>query len=185
MEWHVSKGAKSCSRCEKLFEEEEEYFSALYDNVATYTRKDLCLRCWETNQDVDSFSYWKTKVQKKAEPVRQFANLEVFYDLFIRSENEDHASNKSFRYVLALYLMRKKVLTLKSINREDGDEFLILQNSREEKETKVLNPKLDQEAILAVKEEIGKLIGCSTRSDSKETAKEETSEVVLNGEKGE
>ena len=160
MDWHVTKGAKNCSRCEKLFEEEEEYFSALYDNDAEFTRKDLCLSCWDMNRQEDSFSYWKTKVHKKAEPVRQYANIEVFYDLFVRSENEDNASNKNFRYVLALYLMRKKVLTLKSISRENGEEFLILQKSKEDKETKVFNPRLDQEGILVVKEEIGKLLGC-------------------------
>ncbi|MCP5003152.1 MAG: hypothetical protein GY941_04250 [Planctomycetes bacterium] len=161
MDWHISKGAKNCSGCEKLFEEEEDYFSALYDNAAEYTRKDLCLSCWETSQADESFSYWKTKVQKKAEPVRKYANIEVFYDLFVRSKNEDNASNKSFRYVLALYLMRKKVLALQSIKRKNDEEFLIVRDCKEDTETEVFNPKLDQEGILAVKDEIGKLIGCS------------------------
>ncbi|GJQ60606.1 MAG: hypothetical protein D8M57_13735 [Candidatus Scalindua sp. AMX11] len=184
MDWHVNKGAKNCSCCQKLFEEEEEYFSALYDNAVAYTRKDLCLNCWDMKHDGDLFSYWKTKVQKKSEPVRQYANIEVFYDLFVRSESEDNASNKNFRYVLALYLMRKKVLTLKAINRENGDEFLVLQNSKEEKETRVLNPKLNQEGILAVKEEIGNLIGCSTQNGSQEAVKGGASAVASNGEKG-
>jgi len=159
MEWYIHKGAKNCSHCERLFEEEEEYFSVLYDSDNAYTRKDFCLRCWDANREDESFSYWKTKVQKKSAPVQKYAHTEVFYDLFVRSENEENVSNINFRYVLSLYLMRKKVLTLLSIDKTNGNEFLIFRNLKEGKEIKVFNPKLGKEGILAVKEEIGKLIG--------------------------
>ena len=161
MEWYIHKGAKDCMRCERLFEEEEEYFSVLYDNDNAYTRKDFCLHCWDTNQEGEPFSFWKTKVQKKSEPVQKYAHTEVFYDLFVRSENEDNISNINFRYALSLYLMRKKVLTLLSIDKTHANEFLIFKDVKEDKEIKVLNPKLDKEGILEVKEEIGKLIGCT------------------------
>ena len=57
--------------------------------------------------------------------------------------------------------MRKKVLTLLSIDKTHANEFLIFKDVKEDKEIKVLNPKLDKEGILEVKEEIGKLIGCT------------------------
>ncbi len=41
MEWYINKGAKNCSGCERVFKEEEDYFSALYDKDNDFARRDF------------------------------------------------------------------------------------------------------------------------------------------------
>ncbi|MFQ5963988.1 MAG: hypothetical protein ACE5KZ_06870 [Candidatus Scalinduaceae bacterium] len=161
MEWYINKGSKSCFNCESIFKEEEDYFSAIYDTDNIFTRKDYCLDCWNKIKEREIFSYWRTKVQKKSDTVQRYASTDVFYDLFLKLENESTPTSVNFRYVLSLYLMRKKVLKLNAIKKTNGNEFLIFQNLKEGKETKMLNPQLGKEEILAVTEEIGKLVNCT------------------------
>ncbi|HDY67436.1 hypothetical protein LCGC14_1199710 [marine sediment metagenome] len=163
MEWYINKGAKNCSSCERFFKEEEEYFSALYDKDNDFTRRDFCLECWNKARGGGIFSYWKTKVQKTSDTVPKYADIDVFYDLFQRLENESNLSSVNFRYVLSLYLMRKKILKLKATHRTNGSEILVFQNFKEDKETKVFKPHLGREEILAVTEEIGKLLNCTAQ----------------------
>ncbi len=163
MEWYINKGAKNCSSCERFFKEEEEYFSALYDKDNDFTRRDFCLECWNKARGGGVFSYWKTKVQKISDTVPKYADINVFYDLFLKLENESNLSSVNFRYVLSLYLMRKKILKLKATHRTNGKEILVFQNFKQDKETKVFKPHLGREEILAVTEEIGKLLNCTAQ----------------------
>ena len=98
---------------------------------------------------------------KKPETVQRYANIDVFYDLFNKLENENDVSRVNFRYVLSLYLMRKKVLKLKTSHKSNGNEYLVLRNVKEDKDTEVLKPQLSKEEVLAVTDEIGKLVNCT------------------------
>jgi hypothetical protein len=161
VEWYINRGSKSCSLCEKTFPEEEVYFSALYDEKNTFIRKDFCVVCWDKKCDAAAFSHWKTKVPKKPEVVNRYANIDVFYDLFNKLENEKDLSRVNFRYVLSLYLMRKKILKLMSSHKSDDNEYLVLLDVKEGKETEVLKPRLTKEEVFSVTDEIGKLVNCS------------------------
>ncbi len=163
MEWSVNRGSKICFLCERMFLEEEVYFSALYDEKNTFIRKDFCVECWGQKGDAGAFSYWKTKVPKKAETVQMYASIDVFYDLFNKMENEDDLSRINFRYVLSIYLMRKKILKLISSHKSNGNEYLVLLNVKEGKETEVLKPLLTKEEVMSVTDEIGKLVNCSPK----------------------
>ena len=65
-----------------------------------------------------------------------------------------------------LYLMRKKILKLMSSHKANGNEYLVLLNVKESKETEVLKPRLTKEEVLSVTDEIGKLVNCSSKISS-------------------
>ena len=163
MEWYINKGSRVCVLCERTFAEEDVYLSALYDENNDFIRKDFCVECWDKKGEGDIFSYWKTKVPKKPETVQRYANIDVFYDLFNKLEFENDVSRVNFRYVLSLYLMRKKVLKLKTSLKSNGKEYLVLHNVKEGSDTEVLKPQLSKEEVLAVTDEIGKLVNCTPR----------------------
>ncbi|MCP4975664.1 MAG: hypothetical protein GY931_05840 [Maribacter sp.] len=98
-----------------------------------------------------------------------YANIDVFYDLFNKLENENDLSRINFRYVLSLYLMRKKILKLISSHKSNGKESLVLLNVKEGKETEVLKPRLTKEEIISVTDEIGKLVNCSPKINAVST----------------
>ncbi len=158
MEWSINRGSHICFLCERIFPEEEVYLSALYDENNEFLRRDFCIECWDKRDSKNSFSHWKTKISKKPEKVEKYAKTDVFYDLFTKLENEEDLSRVNFRYVLSLYLMRKKVLKLKSSHKSNENEYLVLHNVKKDNDTEVLKPTLNEEEVLAVTDEIGKLI---------------------------
>lgn len=158
MEWKINKGSKSCIVCNKEFCEEEEYYSSLLDENNAFIRKDYCILCWNCNAKETSFSFWKTKLPKSDKPVQRFMNVELLLDMFTRLEGKNEAHQRNLRYILALYLIRKKVFKLKSWRRQDSEEFIILQYPREDREFNVLDPKLKEDEIAALTEELNQLL---------------------------
>jgi len=57
--------------------------------------------------------------------------------------------------------MRKKVLKLKTLHKSNGNEYLVLHNVKEDRDTEVFKPQLNKEEVLAVTDEIGKLVNCT------------------------
>ncbi|TVL98760.1 MAG: hypothetical protein CV087_20445 [Candidatus Brocadia sp. WS118] len=161
MEWEIKKGSNGCLLCNKEFSEEEEYYSALFDENKTFIRKDFCASCWNNGKEGEEFSFWKTKVPKKDKPVQTMINMDVLLDVFMKLEGSHETHERNLRYVLALYLIRKKVFKLKSLKRQDGEEIILLSYPKEEREFDVLNPHLKEEEIESLTAEMSQLLNYS------------------------
>lgn len=144
--------------CNKEFCEDEEYYSALFDESNTFTRKDFCASCWNRDMEGGLFSFWKTRVPKKDKPVQKFVNTEIFLDMFMRLEGSNEVHQRNLRYVLALYLIRKKIFKLKSLTRQNGEEFMNVYFSKKDQEFSVFNPNLKDEEIEAITSEMSGLL---------------------------
>ena len=158
MEWEIKRSSNGCLLCNKEFSEGEEYYSALFDENSIFTRKDFCTSCWNKGKESGLFSFWKTKVPKKDKPAQAFINIEVLLDMFIRLEGNNETHQRNLRYVLALYLIRKKVFKLKSLGKQDGKEIFTLYYPKEDREFIVDNPSLKEEEIDAITSEMSQLL---------------------------
>jgi hypothetical protein len=158
MEWNINKGSNVCTVCGKELVEEEEYFSALFDGSTIFHRKDFCAVCWQNNAEKGFFSFWKTKVPKKDKPVQKFVNTEIFLDIFFRLEKTDDVHKKNLRYVLSLYLIRKRIFRLKSFKKQDENELIIIYYPKEDREFDVINPNLKESEIAALTSEMNQLL---------------------------
>ncbi len=83
----------------------------------------------------------------------------VIFDFFERLAPEEGQSLKrNFRYILALMLMRKKILKFNDVVRENDKEYLVLRRSRTKEEHRVLNPELTDEQMEQVKNELKQIL---------------------------
>jgi len=158
MEWKIGKGNLDCVACNKGFSEEEEYYSAIFDEQGGFIRKDFCIPCWSKPKSEVFFSFWKTKVPKQGKPAQKFLNTDVLLDMVFKLDGSMEAHQRNLRYVLVLYLIRKKVFKFKSLSREEGGEHLIIYFPREDRELKVFNPSLKAEEIEAITAEMNQLL---------------------------
>lgn len=158
MEWEIKRRSNGCILCNKVFSEEEEYYSALFDESNIFIRKDFCTSCWDKGKDEGLFSFWKTKVPKKDKSGQPVINMDVLLDVFMRLEGNDEINQKNLRYVLALYLIRKKVFKLKSLKKQDKEEGLVLYYPKEDREFNVLNLNLKEEEVEAITAEMCQLL---------------------------
>lgn len=158
MEWKINKGNTECSACEKKFEEEEDYYSALFDENENFTRKDFCATCWKRDMLENLFSFWKTRIPKQGKPIQKFVNIGLILDIFCRLEDSENAQKKNLRFVLALYLIRKKVFKFKNLQKQEDKECIIVQYPREDKEYCVFNPNINEEEIELLTREMSELL---------------------------
>lgn len=156
-DWQIARGEPRCSSCGKEFAQEEDYFSALYDRVTEFQRLDFCTECWR-GETSEMFSFWQTRVPPRQEKKKLLVDDDVLLDFFRRLEGATDELKANFRYILALVLMRRKVLRFVDVKRTGDVESLVLELRREKTSFEVFNPRLDEEKILQVTEEVGKIL---------------------------
>ena len=155
MEWNINKNSKKCLSCDKGFQDNDEFFSALYDDGDQFSRKDLCLDCWDECDKQPIFSFWKFKITKNIEQKRPVFDTNYILDLFLKLEPEtDDKSKINLRYVLALFLMRKKLLKPKPSQKHDDNETLVFHYPKEDRDIKFFDPKLTADEIVKITDEV-------------------------------
>lgn len=79
-----------------------------------WQRMNFCPECWNTGKrpapPAEMFSFWKTVVPESQKKAKTFVDDSVLLDLFNRLAERDDITDLRFRFVLALLLMRKRLL---------------------------------------------------------------------------
>lgn len=158
MDWDIAKTSIACAGCEKEFAEGEEVFSALHEDADGFRRKDYCAGCWPGQDGQGAFSFWRTQLPASDAPVRQFVDDDVVLDLFRRLEGHAEPEKRNFRYVLALLLMRKKVLKFREFLRDEAGDRLVLCDRNGDARHEVPDTHLTEEQIQKVTDEIGQIL---------------------------
>ena len=156
-EWEFARSQRRCAGCDAAFEELEAYHSALYERPGGFERRDFCRTCWQGATE-EMFSFWKTQVPPREVKPKRFVDDEVLVDFFEKLTGATEEVKVNFRYMLALVLMRKKLLKFEGTRRDEAGEFLKVKLRGRDAVLDVLNPDLDQERMEQVTEEIGRIL---------------------------
>jgi hypothetical protein len=84
--------------------------------------------------------------------------MDVLLDVFMRLEGNDETNQRNLRYVLALYLIRKRIFKLKSLKKQDKEESIVLYYPKEDREFNVLNLNLKEEEVETITAEMYQLL---------------------------
>jgi hypothetical protein len=121
-------------------------------------RLDVSMTAWDQGSRPDHlFSYWKTIVPTPNEKKQMFVDNDVLLNLLRRLADADQAQRLAFRFVLALILMRKKMLrydkteqreaVITETIKEEGDNGEDVNEKQETKQVEqewwVMTPKLN------------------------------------------
>lgn len=110
-EWKVERRKRGCAGCEKPFASEEELYSCIVEIEGGFSRRDLCLPCWD-RKPFEIFSFWKTRMPKIRErKLEDLAAMVEFFKRLVATPSEDPRRAK-VTYLVALILMRKKRLKM-------------------------------------------------------------------------
>ena len=95
---------------------------------------------------------------KKGKPKQRYVDDDILLDIFKQLEDAPDGQRQAFRYMLALHLIRRKRLKLTDVVREGEQERLIITASGEDAAYKVLDPKLSEEEMLAMREQMSSVL---------------------------
>lgn len=150
----VEKPAGTCSVTGRTLAEGEEFFTALFEEGDSFRRVDYSTEAWSGPPE-GAFCFFRTQVPRKEQKSKRLlVDDEMLVNFFERLEGERQPIRMQFRFVLAMILMRKRLLKYVDSSTSDGKELWRLKRPKEEKVHEVLNPRLTDEEIEAVSREL-------------------------------
>ncbi len=137
-------------------------------------RLDFSLAAWtEGHRPERCFSYWKTVAPEPNKRKKMFVDDAVLYNLFLRLAEDVQPQRQAFRFVLALILMRKKLLRYDGTRREPAGDVTLewwrvvpkvdlskgpLGKWDEKGALDVLNPQITDAQIQQVTDQLGEIL---------------------------
>lgn len=162
--WHIRSRSHQCAVTGKPFEEGDPMYTAIYFDTETggYLRRDVLVEAWEAElQERKPFSYWKTTYQPTVSeekpdiaPTKEGAQA-----LLQRLIEEDQPFTENARYILALMLERKRILTPTAVKENEDGKMLFYENKKTGDVFVVRDPELRLDEVAQVQEEVATLLG--------------------------
>ena len=111
--YSVGRPTGQCQATGRALEPGETYIATLCDDEQTdgFIRVDVSEDAWDSGHRPERlFSYWKTTVARPDERRQLFVDDEVLMSIFEQLADDERPQRQAFRFVLALVLMRKRLL---------------------------------------------------------------------------
>lgn len=146
-EWEVSRTSGQCSVSGRPLAEGESYYAVLFETPQGFERRDYAEDTW-TGPPEGHFCYWRARVPVRDKPAGPVAvDHALLTQLFLQLEEKDSEAHRQFRFVLALLLMRKRILKLDKSEREGEREYWLMRLVSDQSDHRVLNPRLGPEEV--------------------------------------
>lgn len=163
-EYQISRLTGRCSACGKELAPGSDFVASILPAAAgeEFHRQDHCPPCWESRAKESggaSLAEWRSRVPQKEEKKKLFVDDEVLIQFFSRLGSEDDAARRCFRFVLALVLMRKKLLVYDRLERlEGGRDAWRMHFRRGGEPATVIDPHMDAEGISRASLQLGEVL---------------------------
>jgi len=164
--YEVGKPQGKCAICGEAIPADDKFMAALRETPVGFERMDCMLTCWHRVDRQSIVAFWKTTMPKPdAAKKKLFVDDEVICSLFERLAEVAEPAKLSFRFVLGLILMRKRLLVYEG-TRKEGDEggggtrreIWSMRFRGREDVMDLLNPQLTEEQVGEVSRQMGEIL---------------------------
>src|SRR3954470_10994401 len=121
-DYQISSSTRRCSLTGRELKVGERYCSVLLQEGGNLVRKDFALESWDRPPE-GAIGFWQSRVPVATAPRRPPVDDEMLLECLGRLEGTADEAARRFRYVLALFLMRRRRLRLEDTRREGGEEI--------------------------------------------------------------
>ena len=156
-EWEINKSRGLCFGTGKKIEAGEEYYGALAETEEGLQRRDFSQQYWDSEKP-QVFCFWKTKLPGTEQKKRVFVDDDMLMAFFERLEKETEQEKINFRFVLALILMRKRILKYDQTIADNDKEIWRLRVVGDNRFVDVVNPHLNEAQIEQLSSQIGQIL---------------------------
>lgn len=144
-EYEISRSTGRCAVTHRELKEGESYYVVLIETAEGFERRDYSVDAWDgPPEGAACFFRARVPVKEKGPIVIDHG---VLTHLFQRLEHEESEMKQKFRFVLALLLMRKRMLKFEQTTQDGESEYWQMRLMMDQSVHRVLNPKLTDEEI--------------------------------------
>ncbi len=135
LDFQVQRFTRRCCETERQFEPGDTVYSVLLAQGGDVIRKDYSQQAWSGPPE-GSIGWWKSQVPDAHAAKMHWAPNDVILHYF--EQLEDCAEKADMRYVLALLMIRRRIVRLEDTETDDGQgEVFVLYCPRNEREYRV------------------------------------------------
>lgn len=161
--WSIRSRSHQCALTGRPFEEGEDFHTAIYFDPETsgYMRRDVALDAWEQEiSERKPLAYWRaTYTPNVVEEKPEVASKESAMSLLQRFIEEDEPATENARYILALMLERKRILTPTAAKETEQGRMLFYENKKTSEVFILRDPELHLDELVQVQDEVATLLG--------------------------
>lgn len=153
----IDRAAGRCVKTGRPLAEGEAYYAVLFEQGDNFRREEYAVEAW-SGPPPGAYCYFKARIPIKEKKRKPLVDNEVLIDFFVRLADETVPVRVQFRFVLALLLMRKRLLKYETTNRTEAAETWIMRLVKDQSMHAVQNPRMTDEQITAVSQELGAVL---------------------------
>lgn len=156
LDFEIQRCTRRCAKTDRELQPGETFFSVLVPSGAEVIRQDFSVEAWTGPPEV-SLGWWKSQLPDQAAKKVHWAPNDVMLHYF--EQLEEQPEKLDVRYVLALLMVRRRVLRLDDTGKnEHGEETLTVFCPRNEKIYEVLVVTPDAARAEQIQEELARLL---------------------------
>jgi hypothetical protein len=130
LDYEIQRCTRHCASSGRELLEGEPFYSVLLPRGATLERLDYAAEAWN-GPPPDALGWWKSQMPTREAKKAQLAPSDVLLEFF--TGLADQPEQADVRYVVALLLIRRRILRLEETHTDDnGQETLVLYCHRDE-----------------------------------------------------
>jgi hypothetical protein len=155
MDYDIHRSTRHCAKTSRELKPGETFYSVLTTSGAEVVREDFASEAWEGPPD-NALGWWKSHVPSADARKMHWAPNDVMLDLF--DDLAEQPDQADMRYVLALLLIRRRVLRLEDTEHGDEEETMVLYCPRREAEYRVAATPPSEQRVAEIQQELARLL---------------------------
>ncbi|WP_417732846.1 hypothetical protein [Rosistilla oblonga] len=156
-EYKVSRCSRRCSVLDRPLKPGETFYSVVFEDDEDFARKDISAEAWEGPPE-EAIGWWQGKMPEAGAGRMKLAPNHVLLDLLKQMSEQPH--REAVRYLLALMLMRKRVV--RPLDHEEGavEGMLVVQVLADNSQIEVAECEIPREERDQIRDELTELLYC-------------------------
>jgi hypothetical protein len=156
IDYEVQRCTRHCAATGRELQPGEEFYSTLTADGSQVVRHDYAKEAWQGPPE-GVLGWWKSHMPDRNAKKLHWAPNDVMLDLLETLESQP--DKKDMRYVLALLLIRRRVVRLEETETDDaGREMSVLYCPRREATYRVMTATPSDERTAEIQEELARLL---------------------------
>jgi len=162
-DWNIQTRAHTCQQCGKAFTDQEPYHTVLFEDQASYVRRDVCAACWLAGREKPNenaphtISHWQG-VYELPPPPSELIRKETAETLLRRLVELDDPHYLAPVFILAVMLERKRLLKVKDQIQREGRKILIYEKPKSGEVLTITDPELGIDQLEQVQRDVSRLL---------------------------
>jgi hypothetical protein len=139
----------------------QRFITALRETPVGLERIDLSVEAWpdfRQSQGQQILAFWQAVMPTPESKPKPFIDDQVLCELLERLGEATQPVKVNFRFVLALILMRKRLVIYESTRTDQGRELWTVRLKGREQSFDLLNPRLEESQIVEVSTQLSEIL---------------------------